>query len=316
MGMFTDGDGIPLAFSIFPGNQNEQQSLKPLEKTILQKFGHSKFIYCCDAGLGSEGNREFNHMGERSFIVTQSIKKLPAEDREWALSGDGFKRLSDDKPVGLSQIGEEKDGLFYKDCPYTTKKLHQRLIITYSPKYAAYQKEIRRRQVERAEKILICTLPSPHSCRMLSPLYCLFRILTEPSAKPHHPFLLFPISAGKKKCRILPALFQFPLFSKNDAVRVFFHIFHGFFQKAFGAYIFPQAGQFRLQSPDTPTLQLCLSQDVPPLSFFQNFFLMSLFFHILFPPPYIRGSVKSTSMFFITNLIFSRITPLFQKKKQ
>ena len=154
MGLFTDGDGIPLAFSIFPGNQNEQQSLKPLEKTILQKFGHSKFIYCCDAGLGSEGNREFNHMGERSFIVTQSIKKLPAEDREWALNGEGFKRLSDDKPVELSQIGEEKDGLFYKDCPYTTKKLHQRLIITYSPKYAAYQKEIRRRQVERAERMV------------------------------------------------------------------------------------------------------------------------------------------------------------------
>ena len=154
MGMFTDGDGIPMAFSIFPGNQNEQQSLKPLERTVLQKFGHSKFIYCCDAGLGSEGNREFNHMGERSFIVTQSIKKLPAEDREWALNGGGFKRLSDDRPVGLSEIGEEKDGLFYKDCPYTTKKLHQRLIITYSPKYAAYQKEIRRRQVERAEKMV------------------------------------------------------------------------------------------------------------------------------------------------------------------
>ena len=154
MGMFTDGDGIPLAFSIFPGNQNEQQSLKPLERTVLQKFGHSKFIYCCDAGLGSEGNREFNHMGERSFIVTQSIKKLPAEDREWALNGGGFKRLSDDRPVDLSEIGEEKDGLFYKDCPYTTKKLHQRLIITYSPKYAAYQKEIRRRQVERAEKMV------------------------------------------------------------------------------------------------------------------------------------------------------------------
>ena len=155
MGMFTDGDGIPLAFSIFPGNQNEQQSLKPLEKTVLQRFGHSRFIYCCDAGLGSEGNREFNHMGERSFIVTQSIKKLPAEDREWALNGSGFRRLSDDKPVELSEIREEKDCLFYKDCPYTTKKLHQRLIITYSPKYAAYQKEIRRRQVERAEKMAV-----------------------------------------------------------------------------------------------------------------------------------------------------------------
>ena len=28
MGLFTDGDGIPLAFSLFPGNQNEQKSLR------------------------------------------------------------------------------------------------------------------------------------------------------------------------------------------------------------------------------------------------------------------------------------------------
>ena len=154
MGMFTDADGIPLAFSLFPGNQNEQKSLKPLEETVLQKFGHTKFIYCCDAGLGSEDNRVLNHMGKRAFIVTQSIKKLPAEDREWALNGNGFKRLSDDQPVNLDDVKEEKQSLFYKDCPYTTKKLHQRLIITYSPKYAAYQKEIRRRQVERAEKMI------------------------------------------------------------------------------------------------------------------------------------------------------------------
>lgn len=42
----------------------------------------------------------------------------------------------------------------YKDEPYTTKKLHQRLIITYSPKYALYQKSIRDKQVKRAEKML------------------------------------------------------------------------------------------------------------------------------------------------------------------
>ncbi|HOO29043.1 MAG TPA: hypothetical protein PLU43_11315, partial [Lachnospiraceae bacterium] len=76
MGLFIDGDGIPLAFSTFPGNQNEQTSLKPLESKILQQFGCDKFIYCSDAGLASQGNRNFNHMGKRSFIVTQSIKKL------------------------------------------------------------------------------------------------------------------------------------------------------------------------------------------------------------------------------------------------
>lgn len=155
MGLFIDGGGIPLAFSLFPGNQNEQKSVKPLESKILQQFGHDTFIYCSDAGLGSEDNRAFNHLGHRSFIVTQSIKKLPAEERTWALNRTGFKRVSDDAPVDITKLDEgAKDSLFYKDEPYTTKKLHQRLIVTYSPKYAAYQKIIRARQIERAEKMV------------------------------------------------------------------------------------------------------------------------------------------------------------------
>ena len=148
MGLFMDGDGIPLAFSLFPGNSNEQTSLKPLEKKVLGEFGCQKFIYCSDAGLGSEDIRAYNHMGERAYIVTQSIKKLKKEEKEWALDPKGFKRVSDDTPVDITQLPD------YKDEPYTTKKLHQRLIITYSPKYALYQKTIRDKQVERAQKML------------------------------------------------------------------------------------------------------------------------------------------------------------------
>lgn len=154
MGLFMDGDGIPLAFSLFPGNANEQTSLKPLEKKVLGEFGCQKFIYCSDAGLASESIRSFNHLGERSFIVTQSIKKLPAEEKAWALDRNGFKRVSDDRPVDITKIPEDDTGLYYKDEPYTTKKLHQRLIVTYSPKYALYQKMIRDKQVERAQKMI------------------------------------------------------------------------------------------------------------------------------------------------------------------
>ena len=154
MGMFMDGDGIPLAFSLFPGNANEQTSLKPLEEKVLQDFGCTKFIYCSDAGLGSEAIKRINHAGERAFIVTQSIKKLNKEDKRWALNKTGFKRVSDDSPVDFSKIPDDDTGLYYKDEPYTPHSLHQRLIITYSPKYAKYQKAIRDAQVERAEKML------------------------------------------------------------------------------------------------------------------------------------------------------------------
>ena len=154
MGLFMDGDGIPLAFSLFPGNSNEQTSLKPLEMKVLGEFGCQKFIYCSDAGLGSEDIRAYNHMGERAFIVTQSIKKLKKEEKEWALNPKGFKRVSDDTPVDITQLPVDDKGLYYKDEPYSTKKRHQRLIITYSPKYALYQKTLRDKQVERAQKML------------------------------------------------------------------------------------------------------------------------------------------------------------------
>lgn len=155
MGLFTDGDGIPLAFSLFPGNQNEQRSLKPLEKKVIQEFGCEKFIFCSDAGLASEDNRLYNHTSRRSYIVTQSIKKLPEEYKEAALNRSGFRRLSDHKYADLSALTDkDQDELFYKEEPFSSKKMEQRLIITYSPKYAAYQKKIREQQVERAKAML------------------------------------------------------------------------------------------------------------------------------------------------------------------
>ena len=155
MGLFTDGDGIPLAFSLFPGNQNEQKSLKPLEQKVVRDFGCERFIFCSDAGLASESNRLLNHTANRAYIVTQSIKKLSSEYRELALDRKGFCRLSDHKLVDLDQLTDKDyEQLFYKEEPYSTKKLEQRLLITYSPKYAAYQKEIREKQVERATSML------------------------------------------------------------------------------------------------------------------------------------------------------------------
>ena len=76
MGLFMDSDGIPLAFCINKGNTNEQVTLKPLEEKIISDFKLSKFVVCTDAGLASTANRKFNNTKNRSFITTQSVKKL------------------------------------------------------------------------------------------------------------------------------------------------------------------------------------------------------------------------------------------------
>jgi len=74
MGLFMDGSGLPLAFVIHTGNQNEQPTLKPLEKRILKDFQLSKFVVCTDAVLSSHENRLYNSMGYRAFITIPSIK--------------------------------------------------------------------------------------------------------------------------------------------------------------------------------------------------------------------------------------------------
>lgn len=67
---------------------------------------------------------------------------------------DDFKRVSDGKNVDITTIPDDDNGLYYKDEPYTPHTLHQRLIVTYSPKYACYQKTLRDKQVDRAQKRL------------------------------------------------------------------------------------------------------------------------------------------------------------------
>lgn len=163
MGLMMDASGIPLAFTIFDGNKNEQPSLKPLEEQILRDFNLSEFVVCTDAGLASTANRRFNNVQNRAFIVTQSIKKLKEHQKSWALDPSGWRVSGYNELFNLNDVSEEMlaNHTFYKEqwIPPELKKnskldFEQRIIVTYSQKYRDYQRAVRNRQIERAEKII------------------------------------------------------------------------------------------------------------------------------------------------------------------
>lgn len=173
MGLFMDGDGIPLAFSIHPGNKSEQQTLIPLEEQIIKDFQHAKFIVYTDAGLSSTDNRKFNNKKDRSFITTQSIKKLKKHLKEWCLDPagwklDGYERDKNGKPAtfNINQLEDPElarkflKSTFYKERWIKSDGLEQKLIVTFSLKYKFYQQRIRERQIGRAEKMLESSLSS------------------------------------------------------------------------------------------------------------------------------------------------------------
>ncbi len=187
MGLFMDSRGIPITMCLHSGNTSEQLTAVPLEQEVLKMLGDARFVYCADAGLGSYNIRKFNSMGDRAFIVTQSIKKLSDTLKEAVFNDFGYRLLSDDTGVKISDMKEfdrhDKNNLgLYNDFAYKvvradkaidlglyeekilkngrTKKvrstgvLEQRVIVTFSRKMMEYQRTVRNRQIERAKKLL------------------------------------------------------------------------------------------------------------------------------------------------------------------
>jgi len=189
MGLFMDTNGIPISMCIAPGNTSEQTTVIPLEKELVKMFGEekSKFIYCADAGLSSYHIRNFNSMGGRAFVVTQSVKKLSDVLKQAVFNDCDYRLLSDDSPVSIETLKtfdkkDEKNRSLYNDKAYKiieantlldvglyeekvlnngkTKKvkskatLKQHVIITFSRKSMEYQRYLRNCQIERAKKIL------------------------------------------------------------------------------------------------------------------------------------------------------------------
>jgi transposase len=187
MGLFMDGGGIPISMCINPGSDNEQKSAVPLERKIARMFRGKPFIYCADAGLGSFDIRNFNAMGGRAFIVTQSIKKLSEPLKAAVFNDYGYTLLSGNTRITIQEMKSfdrsDKANLYlyndhaYKviDAPhavdlglYEEKLLKngktvnvkskayfkQTIIVTFSRKAMEYQRIVRNRQIERAKQLI------------------------------------------------------------------------------------------------------------------------------------------------------------------
>ena len=162
MGLFMDGDGLPLSFNIYPGNQNEQTTLIPEESKIINNFklDDSKIILCTDAGLSSDEIKKFNIKDKRGFVITQSLKKLKEIYKEQIFDKSGWRIVNDLKNTyDLSTIENDDklkekyhNTLFYKIIETETKSVKQDLIVTFSFKYFEYNRTIRNNQIERAKK--------------------------------------------------------------------------------------------------------------------------------------------------------------------
>lgn len=186
LGMFMDADGLPLAFCVNPGNTPETQTMQPLEELLANKFPLSDFVACTDGGLGSVDNRMYNMTEGRDYITVLSLKKMRPHLQDWAVDPDALWRTKGhDGEFTLKEAAEvfgDKFGemLFYRDrwtketyksTSGTRREIEEHLIVTYSHKYASYQRKTRTEQIARAQAKIdrgeSQKPKSPNDCRRL-----------------------------------------------------------------------------------------------------------------------------------------------------
>ena len=162
MGLFMDGDGLPLSMNIYPGNRNEQKTLIPEETKIVKNFklDDTKIILCTDAGLSSDKIKKYNIKDGRAFVITQSLNKLKSEIKEkvfdksdWRIVGD-LRNVYNIESIEKDSSLKDKyyDTIFYKIVECETQSVKQDLIVTFCFKYLDYCRNIRNNQIERARK--------------------------------------------------------------------------------------------------------------------------------------------------------------------
>ena len=188
MGLLMDSNNIPLAYDLFPGNESEKLSLRPIHKRVKNKFNLNRTIVVADRGLNTSDNIYFLAGDNRKtkldgYIYGQSVRGADEEFKKWVLDqNDYIEEVAVDKngePETFRQmifegnklkgykkskdIFKHKSRIYPKEITVTVNKenkkkqkvkIDQKQMVYYSQKYADKQKRDRNQMIERARDLI------------------------------------------------------------------------------------------------------------------------------------------------------------------
>ena len=173
MGLLMDSNDLPLAYDLFPGNESEKLSLRPIHNRTKAKFGLERTIVVADRGLNTSdnifylaGRNDKEHMD--GYIYGQSVRGADKEFKSWLLNQDDYVCEPIYNEDG-SLKGYEKRQAYFKhksriypkeitikrDGKRNTKvRTDQKQMVYYSQNYADKQRRDRNQMIERAKDII------------------------------------------------------------------------------------------------------------------------------------------------------------------
>lgn len=159
--LMLDEDQIPIAMSMYPGNESEKPYLRKTVEDMKSRYGiESRIVEIADKGLNCAKNIYYLHKeGKDGYIFSKSFrgKAISEQDKEWVVLDtpqQGWTDVKDEKGNLLFRYKETvgKYGYRFRDddgseVSFTTR---EKRIATFNPGLAEKQSKEIDREVEKA----------------------------------------------------------------------------------------------------------------------------------------------------------------------
>ena len=153
MGLLMDNQGIPMAYELFPGNNNDCTTLLPVIKRIRRQYGAGKAIVVSDKGLNTQKNAYYLANRRGGYVFSQSVRGGNKELKAYVLKQDGYEWIGDNFKKKSRQFTRKIE---FEDDNGTIIKanISEKQVVFYSREYDLKAKADRANTIRKAQSII------------------------------------------------------------------------------------------------------------------------------------------------------------------
>lgn len=153
MGLFMDNSGLPVAYQLFPGNNNDCTTLLPVLKRIRREFGVGKAVVVSDKGMNTHKNAYYLANSRGGYVFSQSVRGGTKELKAYVLKDAGYEWIGNDYKKKSRQFTRKAE--FEDDDGNTVKAdIAEKQVAFYSRDYDRKAKADRAAAVRKAEMLV------------------------------------------------------------------------------------------------------------------------------------------------------------------
>lgn len=156
MGLLLERSCIPVAMTLYPGNQSEKPILRQsLEELRKQHNLTGKIVQVADKGLNCAQNIHDALSRKDGYLFSKSVRQLSDKERTWALNENGFVTMTDTDNEETFRLKSCVDTFSYSWTNDQGRKISfkvkEKRVVTFNPTLARKQKAEIMKMVEKAK---------------------------------------------------------------------------------------------------------------------------------------------------------------------